>query len=54
MIISFLSSTMMGIFSQATFNRVKPRASVDAADDKAPSDTEPDDTSILSVPFPHT
>ncbi|KAF9529458.1 hypothetical protein CPB83DRAFT_852709 [Crepidotus variabilis] len=40
---------MMGLFSQAgnTFNRVvKPRGSVEG-EDKAPSDTEPDDTSIL-------
>ncbi|KAF8895025.1 hypothetical protein CPB84DRAFT_1816030 [Gymnopilus junonius] len=39
---------MMGLFGQAgsTFNRVvKPRGSVE--DDKPPSDTEPDDTSIL-------
>ncbi|KJA25929.1 hypothetical protein HYPSUDRAFT_36768 [Hypholoma sublateritium FD-334 SS-4] len=39
----------MGLFSQAgsTFGRVvKPRPSVEA-DDKPPSDTEPDDTSIL-------
>ncbi|KAF4622863.1 hypothetical protein D9613_001590 [Agrocybe pediades] len=41
---------MMGLFSQAgsTFNRVvKPRGSLEANEDKAPSDTEPDDTSIL-------
>ncbi|CAA7264684.1 unnamed protein product [Cyclocybe aegerita] len=39
-----------GLFSQAgsTFNRVvKPRGSIEAGDDKPPSDTEPDDTSIL-------
>ncbi|KAF8203312.1 hypothetical protein BJ912DRAFT_1019046 [Pholiota molesta] len=44
---------MMGLFSQAgsTFNRVvKPRGSIEG-EDKAPSDTEPDDTSILSVPY---
>ncbi|KDR84747.1 hypothetical protein GALMADRAFT_286682 [Galerina marginata CBS 339.88] len=41
---------MLGLFNQAgsTFNRVvKPRGSVEAGEDKAPSDTEPDDTSIL-------
>jgi hypothetical protein len=40
---------MMGLFSQAgsTFKQaVKPRGSVEA-EDKPPSDTEPDDTSIL-------
>ncbi|KAF9480430.1 Oxysterol-binding protein [Pholiota conissans] len=45
---------MMGLFSQAgsTFNRVvKPRGSIEGGDDKPPSDTEPDDTSILSVPY---
>lgn len=42
---------MMGLFSQAgsTFKQaVKPRGSVEA-EDKPPSDTEPDDTSILFV-----
>lgn len=49
---------MMGLWTQAgsTFNRVvKPRGSVDA-EDNPPSDTEPDDTSILFVPtqiLPH-
>ncbi|KAF6766276.1 hypothetical protein DFP72DRAFT_866087 [Ephemerocybe angulata] len=45
---------MMGLFSSASstasgvLNRVtRPRGSVDAGEDKAPSDTEPDDTSIL-------
>lgn len=50
---------MMGLFNTASstasgvLNRVvKPRGSVEAENDKAPSDTEPDDTSILSVtPF---
>jgi hypothetical protein len=41
----------MGLFSQAgsTFGRVvKPRGSLEGGEnDKAPSDTEPDDTSIL-------
>ncbi|KAF8887706.1 hypothetical protein BD779DRAFT_1525788 [Infundibulicybe gibba] len=38
---------MMGLFSQAGshFRAVKPRGSIE--DDKPPSDTEPDDTSIL-------
>ncbi|KAJ3512733.1 hypothetical protein NLJ89_g3353 [Agrocybe chaxingu] len=43
-----------GLFSQAgsTFNRVvKPRGSIEAGDDKPPSDTEPDDTSILAEKF---
>jgi hypothetical protein len=44
---------MMGLFSQAgtTFNRVvKPRGlPSETGDDKPPSDTEPDDTSILFV-----
>jgi hypothetical protein len=35
---------MMGLFGQSTVK--KPRSSVD---DKIPEDTEPDDTSILSV-----
>ncbi|KAF8168345.1 hypothetical protein B0H34DRAFT_685140 [Crassisporium funariophilum] len=40
---------MMGLFSGASFNKViKPRGSVEGDNpDKAPSDTEPDDTSIL-------
>jgi hypothetical protein len=44
---------MMGLFNQAGAHfrhaNVKPRGS--AEDDRAPSDTEPDDTSILSVLF---
>jgi len=52
--LSSLLAAMMGLFSQAgsTFGRVvKPRGSLEGAEnDKAPSDTEPDDTSILSVP----
>ena len=41
---------MMGLFSQATSKMgYKPRG---ADEDKVPDDTEPDDTSILSVPFP--
>ena len=39
---------MMGLFSQATSKMgYKPRG---ADEDKVPDDTEPDDTSILSVP----
>lgn len=39
---------MMGLFSQATSKIMyKPRGPAD--EDKAPDDTEPDDTSILSV-----
>ena len=38
---------MMGLFSQATSKMMyKPRG---ADEDKVPDDTEPDDTSILSV-----
>ena len=38
---------MMGLFSQATSKMgYKPRG---ADEDKVPDDTEPDDTSILSV-----
>ena len=39
---------MMGLFNQATSKIMyKPRAS--SEEDKVPDDTEPDDTSILSV-----
>ena len=43
---------MMGLFSQATSKMMyKPRGPAD--EDKVPDDTEPDDTSILSVsPLP--
>ena len=37
---------MMGLINQATSKMYKPRAS---DEDKVPDDTEPDDTSILSV-----
>ena len=40
---------MMGLFNQAAQKVYKPRAAAD--DDKVPDDTEPDDTSILSVPL---
>ncbi len=38
---------MMGLFNQAAQKVYKPRGT--SEDDKAPEDTEPDDTSILSV-----
>ena len=37
---------MMGLINQATSKMYKPRVS---DEDKVPDDTEPDDTSILSV-----
>ena len=46
-------STMMSLFSQAGSHitrAVKPRPSLED-ESKPPSDTEPDDTSILSVPL---
>jgi hypothetical protein len=41
---------MMGLFSQAASKVQRPRGS--SLEDKIPEDTEPDDTSILFVPFP--
>lgn len=44
---SCLDPAMMGLFNQAAQKVYKPRGT--SEDDKAPEDTEPDDTSILSV-----